>query len=226
METSNQPKNQVNEQAENAAPKMNEQLMKKVAIAGGVVLVVALLVLCYMQFVVAPQNQKAMEEISAVDIELMMAGGDSAKVAAATKKYEAIASQYDNKYGNRAALQAAAQLYAAGKYEECIKALGEYSSTGSVVADAGAKALEGDCYVNLKKLDEALNCYDAAISVADGNPELMPYFMAKQARIYHEKQDYAKELAVYEEIKAEYPTTAKFNYELYIERAKNLVEKK
>ena len=223
METSNQPKNQVNEQAEAAAKNVNEKLIKNIMIAAGVVLAVALVAICYVQFWAKPQEQKAMEAISEVDYEVITSAGDSAKLAAATKKYEAVASQFGGKVADRAALQVAIQAYADGKYQECINALADYSSTGSVVADAGAKSLEGDCYVNLKKYEEALKCFDNAISVADGNPELVPYFMSKQARVYHEMKDYAKELEAYEAIKADYLKTVKFDVDLYIERAKALV---
>lgn len=223
METSNQPKNQVNEQAEVAAKNVNEKLIKNIMIAAGVVLAVALVAICYVQFWTKPQEQKAMEAISEVDYEVLTSNGDSAKLAAATKKYEAIASQFGGKAGNRATLQVAIQAYADGKYQECLTKLGDYSSTGSVVADAGVKGLEGDCYVNLKKYEEALKCFDNAISEANGNPELVPYFMSKKARIYHEMKNYAKELETYEAIRADYLKTVKFDVDLYIERAKALV---
>jgi tetratricopeptide (TPR) repeat protein len=78
----------------------------------------------------------------------------------------------------------------------------------------------------LKQYDEALECYEDAISEADENPVLTPFIMSKQARIYNEKKDHAKELEIYETIKKEYPKYTIIEVDKYIERAKALGAKK
>ncbi len=42
------------------------------------------------------------------------------------------------------------------------------------IAEAGVETLRGDCYVNLEKYAEALDCYDDAIDAADENPQIVP----------------------------------------------------
>mgnify|MGYP002514029307 CR=1 FL=1 len=88
---------------------------------------------------------------------------------------------------------------------------------------AAAYSLQGDCYVNLEKYNEAIASFDKAISESDDNDIYTPLFMMKQARVYRELKDYAKEAAVYEKIKKEYPAYAgayQIDIDKYIERAK------
>ena len=115
--------------------------------------------------------------------------------------------------------------YQKGEYQKCIDFIDDYAKTGAVL-DAGVQSKKADCYVNLKKYDEALSCYDDAISIANDNPSLIPFLLAKKARVCHELKDYAKELELYETIKKEYPAEVNFDIEKYISRAKALAEKK
>ena len=125
--------------------------------------------------------------------------------------------------------------YQKGEYQKCIDFIDDYAKTGAIL-DAGVQSKKADCYVNLKKYDEALSCYDDAISIANDNPGLIPFLLAKKARVCHELKDYAKELELYETIKKEYPEIMKkkeyqndsklFDVEKYISRAKALAEKK
>lgn len=223
METSNQPKNQVNEQAEQAAALKKAKMIKLAKNATIAVVAIVAIVLVYIYAVRNPEIAAGNEAIAQADVALLTAQNDSAKMDAALLQYEAVAEKYGYSAGNRAKLMSAVALYQKGEYQKCIDALSSTSSVGEVI-DAGAKALEGDCYVNLKKYDEALSCYEDAVSASNDNPVLAPFIMQKQARVYHELKDYAKELKVYEAIKSDYP---KFDgIERYYERAKNLVENK
>ncbi|MCC8176732.1 MAG: tetratricopeptide repeat protein [Bacteroidales bacterium] len=184
------------------------------AVVAVVVLVCAALI--YMWAFRGPAIQKGNDAIGQADLQLAM-GNDSIALA----QYEAVANSYGYAAGNRASLQAAILLYKEGKYQEALKYLDKFDAKESIIG-AGAYSLKGDCYVNLNKLDDALHCYDKAISESDDNPVYTPFFMLKEARIYQAKGDYAKEAQIYEKVKEEYPKYAQtygIDLDRYIERA-------
>ena len=224
METK-QPQNQVNEAAEQAAAQKKAQMIKAVKYASIAVAAIVAVVLVYIYAVRNPAIEGGNEAIGQADFALMEANGDPAKMAEVLKKYEAVAQNYGQDAGNRANLMAAIGLYEKGDYQKCLEYLDAYSATGAVI-DAAAYSLKGDCYVNLKKYDEAISAFGKAISTSNENPQLTPYFMSKQARVYNEKKEHAKELEIYESIKNDYPKYSGMDVDKFIERAKALAEKK
>lgn len=170
-----------------------------------------------------PAIQKGNDAIGQADLQLA-AGNDSIALV----QYQAVANDDSYDAGNRAALQAAILLYKDGKFQEALNYLDKFDAKESIIG-AGAYSLEGDCYVNLNKLDDALKCFGKAVDASDENPVYTPFFMLKEARVYRAKGDFAKEAGVYEQIKNEYPQYAG-NYGLdidrYIERAKAQAEAK
>lgn len=182
---------------------------------------VVIAVLVYVYAVRQPGIQSANDALGQADIELLM-GNDSIALA----KYQQVADNHGYKAGELAGLNAAILLYKDKKYEEAIKYLNGYSSSESIIS-AGAKSLEGDCYVNLKKYAEALDCFKKAISLSDGNPAYTPAFMLKEATVLREMKDYKAEAAVYEEIVKEYPNYGPqmgIDVKKYLERAKAQAE--
>ena len=174
---------------------------------------VVIAVLVYVYAVRQPGIQSANDALGQADIELLM-GNDSIALA----KYQQVADNHGYKAGELAGLNK--------KYEEAIKYLNGYSSSESIIS-AGAKSLEGDCYVNLKKYAEALDCFKKAISLSDGNPAYTPAFMLKEATVLREMKDYKAEAAVYEEIVKEYPNYGPqmgIDVKKYLERAKAQAE--
>ena len=219
------PQEQVNEQAEKAAALKKEKTIKAVKFASIAVVAIVVIVLAYIYAVRNPAIESANEAIAQADIALLNAGEDTTKMVDVFKKYEEVSKNHGQDAGNHATLMTAIGYYQKGEYQKCIDFIDGYSKTSSTI-DAGAYSLKGDCYVNLKKYDEALGCFSDALSAANENPYLAPFIMAKQARIYNEKKDYAKELEIYETIKKDYAQTAQFDVEKYINRAKTLMEKK
>ncbi len=166
-----------------------------------------------------PRVEAANNAIGQADTELM-AGNDSTALV----RYKDVVENYGGDASNRAALNAAILLYQNKKYEEAIEYLKKYDSKESVIG-AGAYSLEGDCYVNLKKYDEALAAFRKAVKESDNNPYYTPFFMMKEATVLHELKDYKAEAAVYEKINAEFPGYGESNridIEKYMERAKAL----
>lgn len=164
----------------------------------------------------------AKDAIGKADIALMQQSEDEA-----LKTYEKVANDFSNKTGERAHLNAAILLYQKGEYEKAAKHLEEFTPAGNLIGPA-SQSLLGDCYVNLKKLDKALACYDKAISLADGNEVYAPAFMIKKATVLHELKKYDDEAAIYQTIKDSYPMYGQqfgFNADKYLERAKALAGK-
>ena len=83
--------------------------------------------------------------------------------------------------------------------------------------------LQGDCYVNLKQYDKALSCFDKAVKKADGNPQIAPRVLLKEANVYDAQKKYADALKCYERIASDFPTFQLGNgmtVEAYIAREK------
>lgn len=163
------------------------------------IIVIALLVWAYFNFVYRPNQEKANNELNKADSELIF-NQDS---VAALKAYEKIIKNYSNEASNRAKLSAASILYAQGKNKEALKYLEDYSPKGEVVGPA-SQSLLGDCYVNAKQLDKAIAAYDNAIKLAGGNRAYVPSFMIKKAYVLHSMKKYDEELAIYQEIETKY----------------------
>ena len=184
--------------------------------------VIVLLAVGYIYGIRNPNLQKAKDQIGKADLELMQGNQDEA-----LKKYEQVASEFSNKPAERAHLNAAILLYQKGEYEKAIKHLESFEPSDKLVAPA-SKSLLGDCYVNLKKYDQAIAAYDKAITLAGENEVYAPAFMIKKATILHEQKKYADEAAIYQTIKDKYPTFGQqtgFAIDKYLERANALAGK-
>lgn len=181
----------------------------------GIIAIAAAFTLSYLFIYRNPRLEKSFEAYNQVEITAM--GNDS--IAAA--EYKKVADQYGSSdAGNLAALSAGEALYNMGKYEEAAKYIAKFSS-GDKLLEANAKVLLGDCYVNLKKYDQALDVYQKAIKAADENPQIVPRVLLKEANIYDAQKKYANALECYKTIKASYPEFQLGNglsIDAYIER--------
>ncbi len=194
-----------------------EDNKKVIYTVAGVVLALVVIALVYFYMFRQPGIQKANDAIGSADVQLAL-GNDTI----AMQKYMSVADNSGYDAGNRAALQAAILLYKEGKYEEALKYVKKYDPTESIIG-AAAYSLEGDCYVNLDKLGDAVDAYKKAIKTSDDNKAYTPFFMLKLARVYRAQQDYAAEAKIYEEIVKDYPqygSMNNINIEKYLERAK------
>lgn len=185
------------------------------------VAVVVIAVLVYVYAVRQPGIQAANEAIGQADMELIM-GNDSIALA----KYQQVAADHGYDAGNLAALNAAILLYKDGKYQEALNYLSDYSASEEIIG-AGAKSLEGDCYVNLEDYAKALDCFKEAADLSDDNPAYTPAFLLKEATVLHEMKDYNGEIKVYEKILEDYPNYGMqmgIDVEKYLERAKAMMK--
>lgn len=195
-------------QDETAIDKMNSHLTdagtkiadnkKIILIAVGIILVVAAFVLSYLFIYKNPHVEKAFEAYNGVETQAL---NDS--IAAA--QYMEVADQYgSDDAGKLAALSAGESLYAQGRYEEAAKYLKKFSSKDDLL-EANALVLTGDCYVNLEQYDEALNYFQKAIRKANGNPQIVPRVLLKEANVYDAQGNFGKALECYQQIKNNFP---------------------
>ena len=188
----------------------------------GAIIVVAAVIMGYVYGIHNPNMNEARTEIAKADMEVSL-GNDSLALA----QYKSVADNFSNSAANRANLDAAILLYEDGKYEEAAAYINKFDAEGVIVGPA-SQSLLGDCYVNLKKYDEALGAYDKAISLSNDNSLYTPLFMIKKATVYRELKNYAAEADVFQTIKDKYPTfTKSYNIDIdkYIDRAKALAGK-
>lgn len=177
------------------------------------------IILIYIFAIRRPGIANANNAIGQADLE-MMSGNDSTALA----QYQHVADEYGYEAGNRAALNAAILLYKQGKYQDALGYLQKYDGTEAVIG-ATAKALEGDCYVNLDKLDDALGCFKKAEKVSDNNPALTPYILMKIANVYNAQKNYKAETETYQTILTKYPEYGQrlgIDFEKYLDRAKEM----
>ena len=197
------------QQDETAIDKMNSQLTaagdkiannKKIIVwAVGAIVVVAALVMCYIFLYNKPHHEAAYDAYNKVETEVL--GNDSL----AAVKYKEVADKYKgDKAGKLAALSAGQALYNEGKYEEAAEYLKRFSSDDDVL-NANTLVLVGDCYVNLKKYDEAIDYFQKAIREANSNSQIVPRVLLKEANVYDEQKKYDKALECYKQIKDSYP---------------------
>lgn len=180
------------------------------------VLAVVCLILVWIYAIRRPGIQAADDAVGQADMTLSL-GNDSL----ALTQYKQVADDYGYDAGNRAALNAAILLYQDKKYDEALTYLKKYSPKEKIIG-AAAKSLEGDCYVNLQKYDEALKCFREAADISDNNPHYTPVFLMKEATVERELKNYKAEADLYREINEKYPRYALetgVEIEKYLKRA-------
>lgn len=192
-------------------------------------LVVALLVLGYIYLIHKPSVNKANTAYGIADNKELVyqaqsmqldSAATATELAAITKAYED-AARNGHDGGNNATLMAAVYNYKNGQYQKALDLLKDYDRNDEIIA-ASSKALEGDCYVNLDKFDEAIKSFQEAAKIAKGNPTLEPYCILKEATVQRHQGNFQAEAALYKKIIETYPeyaTVTGENYEAYYQRA-------
>lgn len=209
----NSPKSAATLADQEAEKAKNEKIKKYMVWGSSAVIAVVAIVLIYIFAIRNPAVKKADQAFAQAYATLSL-GNDSLALA---QLQQAAALGHDS--GNLAKVYAGNLLYEKGEYQA---ALDYYKSAdlNDKIAAPGVLGKAGDCLVCLGKPEEALSYFDKAISAADGNPQLVPYFLQKQARIYHNLGNTAKEADVYKEILAKYPASLQAqNAEKYLRRA-------
>lgn len=190
-------KNPTTEQLNEAEDIVAKAKANKKTIAGLTIAVLVIIIAILAWFLISQNgSRKADEAIGKADIELNDSIAQQLYAQAATCGYRS---------GNRAKAEMGIRLYQQGQYAEAAEYLSDCSLDDNVAA-AGVRILEGDCYVNLEQYDKALAAYRQAISKADGNPQIVPFVLVKEAHIYRAQENYTDEAKAYRTILDDYPT--------------------
>lgn len=197
-----------NTEEQNAVESLNENLTnvgrvvatntRAIYVAFGAIILIAALTFGYIYLIRNPKNEKAFEAYNKVETTSM--GNDS--IAAA--EYAKVADNYSGNAAKLAQLSAGEALYNLGKYKEAAQRLEKFSSDDKVL-EANAATLLGDCYVNLKQYDKAIDQFNRAIKISDANPQIAPRVLLKEAVVFDAQKKYDKALECYQNIKNNYP---------------------
>ena len=172
---------------------------KAIYVAFGGILLIAALTFGYIYLIRNPKVEKAYDAYNQVEITAM--NNDSVSAA----EYKKVADQYSSTdAGKLAALSAAEAFYNTGDYKQAAAMLEKFSTKDKVLG-ANATTLLGDCYVNLKNYDKAIETFNKAIKECDGNPQIAPRVLLKEAVVFDAQKKYDKALECYESIKKNYP---------------------
>ena len=187
----------VNTHLTDAGSKVAEN-KKIILIVIGVILVVAAFVLSYLFIYKNPHVEKAFEAYNGVETQAL---NDSV----AAQQYMEVADKYSgDAAGKLAALSAGETLYNQGRYEEAAEYLKKFSSKDDLL-ESNALVLTGDCYVNLQNYDEALKYFQKAIRKANGNQQIVPRVLLKEANVYDAQGNFGKALECYQQLKNNFP---------------------
>lgn len=198
-----------NQQENNAIENLNSSLTsagehiannKKILYwVGGIVLICAVFVGSYFWIYRNPGLNNSWNAYG--NVEQLAMGNDTIRA----KEYAKVADKYGHfDAGKVAALAAAESFYSIGKYDDAVKYLDKFKTSDDVLA-AQAKLLLGDCYVNLKKYQPAIEAYNACIRKAAGNPQIAPVALWKEANVFNAQKNWQKALDCYKQIKQDYP---------------------
>lgn len=118
-----------------------------------------------------------------------------------------IASDYSFTDAANLAKLAAGQAYAhKGDFKNAIQYLEDFSPKKDQTISASAIQLLAQCYVSDKQVDRGIEFLKKAAEKAD-NPSLSPLFLLEAGKLYETQKNNAEALAIYQQIKAEYPTS-------------------
>ena len=197
---------------------------KSLTIIGGAIVAVLAIYFGYRQFIVKPQEENAQKEMYAAERYF---GEDSVNLAikgdGSFPGFEEIAENYgSSQSGNLAHYYLGISYLRKGEYEKAIEALKAYDAEDDIT---GALALGGiaNAHWELGHADDALTFYKKAADW-DKNNFTRPIFLMKEALVYEFNKDFKSSLALYQEIKKDYPNSAEArDIDKYIGRAEGIL---
>ncbi len=210
-----------------------DKYKKAIFVAVIAVIVIVAGVFVYISQVSGPREDKASTSLAkgqtyfASQMYEQALNGDGAGFAG----FKKIASEYSSTdAGNLANLYAGLCYANLGKWAEAEKSLDAFSAKGDQMISPAAEAALGDAYAHLKKLDQAVEAFKKAASMADDkgddntNNSLSPTFLLKAGEILESQGKKADALSIYQDVKKKYVNSSivqSSEIDKYIERASN-----
>ncbi|MBR1593435.1 MAG: tetratricopeptide repeat protein [Bacteroidales bacterium] len=108
---------------------------------------------------------------------------------------------------NLAKLSAGEAYAQKGDYKNAIKYLEDFSTKGDQTVSPTAIAALANCYAADKQVDKAIEKFKEAAKKAD-NESLSPLFLLEAGKLLETQKKNEEALAIYKQIKADYPTSA------------------
>lgn len=183
-------------------------------------LVIGAAVLCYQKFYLQPKKAEAAAQMfpaennfaaGAYDIAL---NGDGNVLG-----FAQILDEYGSKAGSAAYFYAGVCELQLGNYSEALSYLKKYDGKDAILA-ARAIGCQGDAYVGLDKLNDALSCFEKAAARADNM--FAASYLLKAGVVCEELGNPAKALTFYKKIKDQYPQSMEgYDIDKYISRIEN-----
>lgn len=147
------------------------------------------------------ENAKAVVYFMAGDFEKALRGDDADCIG-----FEQIADDYSfYQPGKLAALYAGICYFQLGEYEDAAKYLKKFSADDLTIEPAASQLL-GDAYVELGEYGKALSAFEHAAK--SGNDLIAPMSLKKAGIVYLEQDNKRAALMAFEQIKADYPSSA------------------
>ena len=187
--------------------KFFERHGKKIMIAVGAVVLIALAIFAYIKFIKEPNNAKASSQMFVAEENFIM-GQDSLALKGVTANpgFEGIAKNFSGTdAANLAHAYAGICLYDMGRYQEALGELQKFSSDEKLVSPSIQRMI-GDCYVQLGKLEDALKSYESAAKLANSEA-ISPSCLIKAGHVYEKLGKYDQAVAAYQQIKDKYYTS-------------------
>lgn len=173
-------------------------------IGGGILALVAL----YFGYKYWNQTQEKEAQAAMFDAVFSFEADSTAKALKGQGGNEGLLSIADNysgtKAGELAGLYSGIALMSEGKYAEAIPQLEKFNANDQVL-QAKAYCLIGDCYMETKKIDNAIEYYEKAANYKP-NKFATAGYMIKLANAYSEAKNTKSAIEVYSNIINKYPT--------------------
>ena len=197
--------------------KENGKLIWGCAIA---LIVIGAGILCYQKFYLQPKKAEAAAQLypaennfAAGEYDLALNGDGN------VLGFAQIIDEYGSKAGSAVYFYAGVCELQLGNYAEALNYLKKYSGSDAILA-ARALACQGDAYVGLDKLNDALACFDKAAAKADNM--FAAGYLLKAGVVCEELGNPAKALSYYKKIKDQYPQSMEgYDIDKYISRIEN-----
>lgn len=210
---------------ENLSPKefksqfKSNKNLRMITIGVGAIIALILGYFLYKQFIWAPANDKSKDAYYA---GLNYAAKDS--VDQAIDELKPVVSKYDGKQGGELAQFVLARQYMAkGEFKKALDELDGVDVNDTYVA-IYTIGLQGDCYSEMKKYQDAMDLYMEAAEKVD-NEKTTPEYLFKAGLCAEELKDFEKAKELYTRIKDNYLSfSGTKTIDKYIARVNNKVK--